>query len=120
MSRPAFEMTGFFEYYPAERLQLIGKTEMAYFLSLSKEEQIDRIEKMCTDITPGIIVSRGMEIPEVIIETANRKNVPVLQSKYKTTRDRKSTRLNSSHVAISYAVFCLKKKKNTKNILHES
>src|SRR5207253_10647826 len=28
--------------------------------------------------------------------------------------DRKSTRLNSSHVAISYAVFCLKKKKNQK------
>src|SRR5690625_6089023 len=27
------------------------------------------------------------------------------------SRDRKSTRLNSSHVAISYAVFCLKKKK---------
>src|SRR5439155_10665330 len=29
----------------------------------------------------------------------------------RTTRDRKSTRLNSSHVAISYAVFCLKKKR---------
>src|SRR5436309_10533908 len=29
--------------------------------------------------------------------------------------DRKSTRLNSSHVKISYAVFCLKKKKKTKN-----
>src|SRR5437868_9636307 len=28
-------------------------------------------------------------------------------------RDRKSTRLNSSHVSISYAVFCLKKKKTT-------
>src|SRR5436309_7342076 len=28
------------------------------------------------------------------------------------SRDRKSTRLNSSHVKISYAVFCLKKKKN--------
>src|SRR5215510_6411891 len=33
-------------------------------------------------------------------------------------RDRKSTRLNSSHVAISYAVFCLKKKKNTRNKLN--
>src|SRR5437660_9442031 len=33
-------------------------------------------------------------------------------------RDRKSTRLNSSHVAISYAVFCLKKKnKNTQQTL---
>src|SRR5690606_42015191 len=30
-------------------------------------------------------------------------------------RDRKSIRLNSSHVKISYAVFCLKKKKNTKS-----
>src|SRR6266704_6040726 len=30
--------------------------------------------------------------------------------------DRKSTRLNSSHVSISYAVFCLKKKKNTTNL----
>src|SRR5690348_18111141 len=29
-------------------------------------------------------------------------------------QDRKSTRLNSSHPSISYAVFCLKKKKNTK------
>src|SRR3712207_8981634 len=30
-------------------------------------------------------------------------------------QDRKSTRLNSSHANISYAVFCLKKKKNTKH-----
>src|SRR5690242_12805182 len=31
-------------------------------------------------------------------------------------QDRKSTRLNSSHMSISYAVFCLKKKKKTKNL----
>src|SRR2546422_2036338 len=34
-------------------------------------------------------------------------------------RDRKSTRLNSSHGYISYAVFCLKKKKNTTPIINE-
>src|SRR2546426_10988546 len=32
-------------------------------------------------------------------------------------RDRKSTRLNSSHLVISYAVFCLKKKKKKNNIV---
>src|SRR5256886_3110894 len=32
----------------------------------------------------------------------------------RSRRDRKSTRLNSSHSQISYAVFCLKKKKNNK------
>src|SRR5690625_6491054 len=34
--------------------------------------------------------------------------------------DRKSTRLNSSHVAISYAVFCLKKKKKQQYIIMRS
>src|SRR2546422_5528333 len=34
------------------------------------------------------------------------------------SRDRKSTRLNSSHGYISYAVFCLKKKKNKKSPVH--
>src|SRR5436305_9019684 len=34
-----------------------------------------------------------------------------LPARYRSSRDRKSTRLNSSHVRISYAVFCLKKKK---------
>src|SRR5205814_9730299 len=33
-----------------------------------------------------------------------------------TRRDRKSTRLNSSHLGISYAVFCLKKKNNTESL----
>src|SRR5438067_13155782 len=37
------------------------------------------------------------------------RNGPTVQG------DRKSTRLNSSHVSISYAVFCLKKKNNEKN-----
>src|SRR6267378_5538673 len=33
------------------------------------------------------------------------------------SRDRKSTRLNSSHVEISYAVFCLKKKKKKRKLI---
>src|SRR3712207_8484315 len=33
-------------------------------------------------------------------------------------QDRKSTRLNSSHANISYAVFCLKKKKQTSEVMH--
>src|SRR5437773_4809028 len=34
----------------------------------------------------------------------------------RVVRDRKSTRLNSSHITISYAVFCLKKKKHSHNV----
>src|SRR5258708_24799507 len=38
-----------------------------------------------------------------------------LAAGFSTYGDRKSTRLNSSHQIISYAVFCLKKKKNSRN-----
>src|SRR5690625_1719053 len=49
----------------------------------------------------------------VSVQKGNMKGIPFYESK---GLDRKSTRLNSSHVAISYAVFCLKKK-NQYNIM---
>src|SRR5699024_11228817 len=46
------------------------------------------------------------------------KNLAVKKDEWTAYRDRKSTRLNSSHVSISYAVFCLKKKKNKEKSQH--
>src|SRR5690606_40605815 len=47
--------------------------------------------------------------------TLAARNYALLRVLIDTGIDRKSTRLNSSHVKISYAVFCLKKKKMTKS-----
>src|SRR3712207_7773189 len=55
-----------------------------------------------------ILVVDGVEADDVI-GTLTR----IAQSEGVCTIDRKSTRLNSSHANISYAVFCLKKKKQT-------
>src|SRR5690625_6582093 len=61
------------------------------------------------------IISRGSGEPEPFI-WPNRaswfaeRSMRLKQLARQSGRDRKSTRLNSSHVAISYAVFCLKKK----------
>src|SRR5699024_12449983 len=49
------------------------------------------------------------EITELLAGTADRDDLGVCRG-IRCHRDRKSTRLNSSHVSISYAVFCLKKK----------
>src|SRR5205814_7472650 len=43
-------------------------------------------------------------------EVARRRSTILAQALGRKQRDRKSTRLNSSHLGISYAVFCLKKK----------
>src|SRR5690554_1265880 len=54
------------------------------------------------------------KIGEEFVDNSGRRARKFFQSKYDLNSgnlDRKSTRLNSSHVRISYAVFCLKKKK---------
>src|SRR2546430_12200458 len=51
--------------------------------------------------------------PERLIDTQNHKGVGYATVLGRSDGDRKSTRLNSSHSQISYAVFCLKKKKST-------
>ena len=86
ISRPAFEMTGFFDYYPKERIQIIGQTEMSYFHNLSEAEQQDRADRLCTDVTPGLIVTNWMEVPEILLNAANEAGVPVLRSPRTTNR----------------------------------
>src|SRR6266496_2375074 len=51
-----------------------------------------------------------------LFEELHRDQVERTRLAVRRARDRKSTRLNSSHVEISYAVFCLKKKKKKKAI----
>src|SRR5260221_853341 len=59
-------------------------------------------ERLADDLDAGLLV--------VILRTDLKTGVEIV-------RDRKSTRLNSSHTVISYAVFCLKKKNNTNNLV---
>src|SRR3712207_7426052 len=53
--------------------------------------------------------------PSETDEDEQQRLVQVAIIRQKEEKDRKSTRLNSSHANISYAVFCLKKKKNNPN-----
>src|SRR3712207_8143787 len=63
------------------------------------------------------LISRSCGGPTGSLEGYGRAVPSVLQVAMGNQRaDRKSTRLNSSHANISYAVFCLKKKKETYNV----
>src|SRR5437667_1672296 len=81
---------------------------------------IARLEQAYSDATCALHHRNPLELLVATILSAQstdaRVNMvtPALFTKYRTARDfadRKSTRLNSSHITISYAVFCLKKKK---------
>ncbi|MGP4073338.1 HPr(Ser) kinase/phosphatase [Piscibacillus sp. B03] len=86
ISRPGMEMAGYFTHYPKERLQLMGRTELLFLYDLKPEEIADRMERLCTDVTPGIVITRGLDVPQALVEAANQAGVPVMRSPYKTTR----------------------------------
>src|SRR3712207_7537975 len=53
------------------------------------------------------------------LATMINAGLPIVRALYVLSEDRKSTRLNSSHANISYAVFCLKKKKKNINQIYK-
>lgn len=84
--RPGLEMAGYFNYHPQERVQLLGKTEMSFYETLTGPIRQRRAKQLCTSPeTPCIIVTRGLEIPDEIIEEAAKNDLPVLRSKVATT-----------------------------------
>nr|MDH3083484.1 HPr(Ser) kinase/phosphatase [Bacillus subtilis]WGD62415.1 HPr(Ser) kinase/phosphatase [Bacillus subtilis]WGD69901.1 HPr(Ser) kinase/phosphatase [Bacillus subtilis]WGD75592.1 HPr(Ser) kinase/phosphatase [Bacillus subtilis] len=86
LSRPGIEIAGYFTYYPRERVRLLGKTELSFFEQLPEEEKKQRMDSLCTDVTPAIILSRDMPIPQELIDASEKNGVPVLRSPLKTTR----------------------------------
>ncbi|AUD13451.1 MULTISPECIES: HPr(Ser) kinase/phosphatase [unclassified Planococcus (in: firmicutes)] len=86
ISRPGLEMAGYFTHYPANRMQLLGKTELSFFAMLKPEERLDRMMKLCAEDTPAIIVSHGVDVPEELVIASSEKHVPVLGTNMTTTR----------------------------------
>lgn len=86
ISRPGIELAGFFTYYPAERLQLLGKTELSFFENLPHAHQKERMLKLCHMSTPGIVISRSQHVPEALIEASKENGVPVIRSQMTTTK----------------------------------
>lgn len=86
ISRPGLEMAGYFNYYLADRVQLLGKTELSFFANLNEVERIDRMKRLCSETTPAIIVAHEMEVPIELIEAAESRGIPVLKTDVPTTR----------------------------------
>lgn len=85
LNRPGLEMAGYYDYYPAERTQILGKTELAFLEKLTSDERLERMRQICAEETPCIIITRGLEVPDELIQVAEERHFPVLRSTTATT-----------------------------------
>lgn len=84
--RPGLELTGYFEYYPEERIQLFGMTEVSYAHQLTKKDLQDVAEKLCASKTPCLVIARDLKVPAELEKSAKANNIPILLSSLPTTR----------------------------------
>ncbi len=73
-------LTGFTQFINPERLQIIGNTEMAYFNTLTPAMQKKVIHQICSLPLSCLVITRGLEIPELLLREADEKGIPVFRT----------------------------------------
>ncbi len=80
MNRPGLALTGFFQYFANQRLQIFGLAEFTYLKSLANKEKFRRLEGLFEQQIPGIVVTRNRKVPPEILDLAERFKVPVIRT----------------------------------------
>ena len=86
VNRPSLQLTGFYDYFDNERLQVLGMVEYTYLSKISHEERMERLEMLFSKKIPALVVTRNQELFEGMSELAEIYNVPILRTKYSTSR----------------------------------
>jgi HPr kinase/phosphorylase len=79
------ELTGYFDFYPEKRVQLMGRTEISYAAALDSDMRQRVFSRICQPDTPCILISRGLPVPEELTEAAAEAHTPILISNDATT-----------------------------------
>ena len=86
ISRPGLEMTGYFDYYTPERIQLVGMKEWSYLIKMTSHNRHQVLRKMFQPETPVLIIARDLEVPEEMLLAAEEKQIAILSSRVPTSR----------------------------------
>jgi len=86
VNRLGMALTGFIKYFAFRRVQLIGKSEISYFLSLDSDTRQARIRAILDRKIPCIVFSRNNRPPAIILKEAEKAKVPIFISPIPTPR----------------------------------
>jgi HPr kinase/phosphorylase len=77
IQRPGLALTGFMEHFRADRLQVVGFSEVAYLKSLEQTELVEILEGFFGEQPPCVVITRGLEPPVTLLELADAHKVCV-------------------------------------------
>lgn len=80
VNRPGLNLTGFVEYFDKTRIQIFGLTEVSYLEALTDEERKKRIEDFFDLQFPALVVARGLQVFDEMIEAAKKNEIALLRT----------------------------------------
>lgn len=80
VQKPGLALAGYVRQVHPERVQILGSTELSYLASLPEEEGRHGIETFMALEPACIVVTKGLDLPRVLIESAQGKGVPLLRT----------------------------------------
>ena len=86
INRPALQLTGYYDHFDEERVQIIGFVEQEYLMQLPQEVRYECYEKLLSKKIPCLIMCRSFEPEERMLEIGDKYGVPILGTD-KTTTD---------------------------------
>ncbi|MFV0440058.1 MAG: HPr(Ser) kinase/phosphatase [Lachnospirales bacterium] len=84
-NRPALQLTGFFDFFDRDRIQIIGMVEYTYAERLSPERRLAVFRRICEFKVPAILLSRNFEPFPEIVEACDEYNIPIFRTDLTTT-----------------------------------
>lgn len=84
ISSPGLVLAGFTDRFPSQRMQVLGETEVMYLRSMAADRRREVLAEFLGPEIPVVFVTKGLEPPAELIELAEERGIPVLQSSVKT------------------------------------
>ena len=84
ITSPGLALAGYTERFSSERIQVFGETEISYLGGLTPEERRDRLKGVFSFGIPVAFVTKGLPVPEELLEVATECSIPVLRSELST------------------------------------
>lgn len=85
INRPALQLTGFFDHFDSDRVQMIGYVEYAYIETLTEERKHHIYDELLSHQVPCIVFSRDMEPDPELLKRAVQHQVPIFTTSKSTS-----------------------------------
>ena len=94
LNRPAIQFAGYFQYFSADRVQIVGNQEMACLRTLRPEEVDGRMDEFFSYKVPCLVICNGDPVPEMLMRKAKENGVPIFCCEESTSK--------TSHIVVDF------------------